>query len=149
MENYFFMKLWHTERQCWIESFSISQTVTAEGKYEHEYFEGINNKLEKLCNAHIREVACTGSLDKNKNWIYDGSLLKPDEDEGESSRYITYNVEEAKYKICISGIEDYWNGLYSEDKEFCIEEDWNDFYSDWSEMEVIGHVYEPKRCAVG
>lgn len=76
MQDRFIKKLWHTNRKCFIEEFSILQTINSEGNFEHTYFEkSPKGELSRLSTCQIKEVLCTGSKDKTGKLIFEGDII--------------------------------------------------------------------------
>lgn len=77
MQDRLIIKLWHTNRKCFIEQFSILQTINSDGNFEHTYFEYNPNtkELERLSTCHIKEIRCNGLKDKNVKLIYEGDVV--------------------------------------------------------------------------
>ncbi len=99
-------KLWHTNRKCFIEQFSILQTINSDGNFEHTYFEynPKTQELERLSTCQIKEVRCTGLKDNTK-W----DNLSQKEKQDFYNEVCSENRETIKYKN-VEYVKHLWKG---------------------------------------
>lgn len=133
MQDRFIKKLWHTNRKCFIEEFSILQTINSEGNFEHTYFEkSPKGELSRLSTCQIKEVLCTGLKDKNGNIIYEGDIVKIGNGSINGSVMETVQVvrwDQKGTKFTAPTFQNDENGNY-------VEGNFSHYY------EIIGNIYE-------
>lgn len=129
MQDRLITRLWHTNIKCFIEQFSILQTINSEGKYEHTYFK-YNSKtqqLERLSTCYIEEVQSIGLKDKNDKLICEGDIVKN-------------NRTNQKYKIIF--IEEAATFMFRNIRTDSLISTYQIFEDYKNDLEVIGNIYE-------
>ena len=130
MQDRLIKKLWHTNRKCFIEEFSILQTINSEGNIEHTYFErSPKGELSRLSTCQINEVPCSGKKDKNGNLIFEGDILK----DKETGCVVTIEFNRFSFNLManVRGMDDIvlLEDIYYTGKE-------------GTPFEIIGNIYE-------
>lgn len=129
MQDKIIKKLWHTNRKCFIDEFSILQTINSEGNFEHTYFERKPNlALEKIPTCQIKEILSTSVKDKKGILIFEGDIVKIRD--YNALGYLRERIGVVEYKY-----GDYYPAFYV----ITTLGDAKDFTDN---MEVIGNIYE-------
>lgn len=124
---------------CPISRFSFRYFNYSTKKFEYnkgDFPNSVEEFLETMGDLYALEQ-CTGLKDKNGKWIYEGDIFEL-EDTSDNVREVVWDQSTASFKVSCRGNEEYWNGLYNENREY---EDLVDL-TDFLDCAIIGTIHD-------